>query len=207
MTKGNKWGKAGGNNNNLDNYMVNGQPDDPDMPRWAKRLEENLMGQLQSINDKLTRDGAEIEALKDRTCDLEYHTRKYNLLIFGLKPGKDCEQTVIDFFKSDLEIADADRMLFAACHPIPSPNRDSCIVRFLRLKDKDTVLRSLPKLRGKGKKISVVTDLPKPLREKRSMLSKTVGDGRKRGESLRLRERGQNVWIEELKDGNWVKRV
>jgi hypothetical protein len=39
------------------------------------------------------------------------------------------------------------------------------------------------------------------------MLSKTVGDGRKRGESLRLRERGQNVWIEELKDGNWVKRV
>ena len=68
-------------------------------------------------------------------------------------------------------------------------------------------MRSLPKLRGKGKKISVVTDLPKPLREKRSMLSKTVGDGRKRGESLRLRERGQNVWIEELKDGNWVKRV
>lgn len=207
MTKGSRGGKTS-NNHNMDSYVVNNsQSDDPEMPRWAKKLEENLMGQLQSISDKLTRGTAEIESLQERTNDLEYHSRKYNLLIFGLKHGNDCEKTVIDFFRSDLEIEQADRMLLAACHPLPSQNRDSCIVRFLRLKDKDTVLRSLSKLKGKGKKISVSTDLPKPLREKRSMLSKTVGEGRKRGESLRLRERGQNLWIEELKDGKWVKRV
>jgi hypothetical protein len=118
-------------------------------------------------------------------------------LIFGLKIGSadECEKKVVEFFKMDLEIDEADRMLFTACHPLPGANPSS-IVRFVKLSDK--VLRSLGKLKGKGKRITVMTDLPSEAREKRKM-SKTVAEGRKNGDAIRLRERGLNLWIEEKK--------
>jgi hypothetical protein len=193
------------NNSNMTNYLIN--EDSDDAPRWAQRLETRIMEQLQKVTDWLDQDGVEIRALKERLIHSDYHSRKYNLLIFGLKIGSadECEKKVVEFFKTDLEIDEADRMLFAACHPLPGANPSS-IVRFVKLSDRDKVLRSLGKLKGKGKRITVMTDLPSEAREKRKMLSKTVAEGRKNGDAIRLRERGLNLWIEEKKEGRWVKR-
>jgi hypothetical protein len=199
------------NNNNMTNYIIsNSQEEAEEQPQWAKKLERNILEELQKITDKLTREGEEIATLKDSVQDLEFHSRKYNLLLFGLKPqaGEDVEKKVLTFFKTDLNIAEAESMMLAACHPLPANagNSPAIIARFVRLRDRDLVLRSLKNLKGKNRGVTVMTDLPKEAREKRRMLSKCVSEARKRGEAIRLRERGINIWIEELKDGKWLKR-
>jgi hypothetical protein len=194
----------------MSQYIHSADQED-DMPGWAKRLEQNIINQFQSQFDQLraqlTANKEEVEVISERITDLEFHTRKYNLLFFGLKvTADDCERQVKTFLKNELEIESADDMIMAACHPLPSPQGQACIARFVRLPDKDLVLRSLPKLRGKNNKVSVSTDLPKEAREKRKVLSKQAATLRRNGEMVRVRERGCSVWLEEKKNGVWKKR-
>ena len=74
------------------------------------------------------------------------------------------------FFRTDLKVNDADHMLFANCHLLSQQQdgKGSCTVPFERIKDKEVVLKSCYKLNNKGRKGSVMTDLPKELRERRN---------------------------------------
>ena len=201
------------NNTRIDDYIEEIQPP------WARRMEETLLQRfddvktamtmceekLQDLEQKTTKRFSEID---DRFQDAEYHQRKYNLLIFGLKFQKDnCEDRVREFIRDGLEIEEEPTMIFHHCHPLPSRNGSACIVRFVRFKDKEKVLSSLVKLKGKNMRVTVRTDLPRKLREKRSDLQKELTELKKtdRARVLRVAERGQDVFLEEKKAGKWTK--
>jgi hypothetical protein len=108
---------------------------------------------------------AGFQRMDEKVGDFEFHTRKFNLLFFGLRyDGKECEAAIRMFIRDGQEIGDrGDRMLFAHCHPLPRSalTVSASTVHFMQLCDRDLVLKSLSKLRGKGSKVSVRTDLPK----------------------------------------------
>ena len=199
---------------------------DDQQPQWAKRMEERITSKFddlqQSIamtDDRVTKLEKELEEkikkVERYQEEREFHDRKLNLLIFGLEvkagaSGDEAEQKVRDFFNSDLELDNTDpgSMLFQACHPLPSPRPTKpVIVRFVKMADRERVLRALPKLKGKKKPISVRTDLPPTLRQKRAELEKKRKELRADNSSrvIRVVERGQMIQLEEKKSGAWVK--
>ena len=129
-----------------------------EQPAWARNLEQRIL-------DRFDRESKRVVDLESRTSDLEWHSRKYNILIFGINvTGDNCEDKVQQLFRDELGIP-TDPLL-AACHPIPT-NEDgvrvfnkAAIVRFMRLKDKDLAMKSLKNLKGKNLKVSVKHDLP-----------------------------------------------
>jgi hypothetical protein len=67
-----------------------------------------------------------------------------------------CESKIKQFFKDDLELNDVP--MLAACHPIPHPKNACAIVCFVKLSNKDEVLRALTKLKEK-RRVLMVADL------------------------------------------------
>lgn len=212
-----------GGNKPISNYLENEQP------VWAKRMEGSISKKIEDVHEAIDFMNSEFEAIRanlkdfeekmnqekksvnDRFVDAEFHNRKYNLLIFGLdlNSGENCEQTVRKFMRSDLKITDSDKMLFANCHPLPeSPQgKKACIVRFVCMADKITVLKSCSALKGQKKAISVVTDLPKELREIRRDLQKRTKAMRDEGKVVRVAERGKRIVLEEKDGGKWKKLI
>lgn len=188
-------------------------------PPWAKRMEENIMGQLTDINasisivDKRTLDlENRVSELERKLNETEFHQRKYNLLFYGLKfQPTDCEEKVRGFIRDDLELGeDVEKsMAFQHCHPLPaSGTGTACIVRFVNFRDKDRIMRSLGKLKGKNCKVSVRSDLPKPQREKRKDLLLEMRNLRNEDRSLHLRiaEKGLELHLEKKNSrGRWEK--
>jgi hypothetical protein len=192
-------------------------------PPWAKKLdekldqmEERLVGRFEGLQDVLNMQDAKIadletqtkrrcQTLEERMTDAEFHQRKYNLLFFGLQTTpKECEQQVKEFMKEALEIPDAEAVLFQHCHQLPPGN--TVIVRFVQFKDRERVLRALTKLRGKNKNVTVRTDLPKEMREKRKNLFQQLHAIRQDNKNtiIRVAERGQTIRLEEKKtNGRW----
>jgi hypothetical protein len=163
-----------------------------------------MRAEFQKLGDRLGKEEEAVKEVRVRLTDFEFHTRKYNVIIHCLSTeGQDCEDAVQAFFKTEIKL-DVAPFLLAACHPLLNPKGKTTIVRFVRLKDKNLVMRSLVNLRGK-KGLSVRTDLPKELRLVRSELAKNVANLHRASETVRLRERGMQLWIEEKKDGAWVK--
>jgi hypothetical protein len=175
-----------------------GPVDDPEQPAWAKRMEEAILSRLDGQAGKT-------EVLRKRVSDLEHHSRKWNLLIFGVEvSAANCEERINKLLKEDLGLQEVP--LLAACHPIPHPRNEASIIRFVRLKDKEAVQRALPKLRGK--KISVVSDLSLEGRELRKQKGAEARILRGEGKIVRLRERGGDVFLEEkVGEGRWKKRA
>lgn len=152
---------------------------------------EELRGRIVDVEQKYT-------FLQDKVEELEFHSRKYNLIVWGLGANyKNCEEKLRDFFKKDLEIDD--EILLQNCHTLPENN---VIVRFVRFSDRERVLRSGRKL--KGKKISMKTDLPPKLRalrvEKHKQVKRMREDNREK--MFRVVERGRSVFIEARVKGN-----
>ena len=108
------------------------------------------------------------------------------------------------FFRTDLKVNDADHMLFANCHLLSQQQdgKGSCTVPFERIKDKEVVLKSCYKLNNKGRKGSVMTGLPKELRERRN----EPQDLRKDGNIVRTAEREKRILFEQKrKGGKWTE--
>jgi hypothetical protein len=192
-----------------------------EQPPWAKNMENRLSTKFAEVADSLsvleqrigkveTDAKAKFERVETRMDDFEFHQRKYNLLFFGLPNQEPAEKTVKQFLKNDLEMGDmADGILLQHCHPLPA-GRDGqrpVIARFVCFADRERVLRSLPKLRGKNVKVSVATDLPRALRLKRADLQKEMKTLKRADPSriLRVIERGQEIRMEERKGGKWDK--
>lgn len=185
-------------------------------------MEEKIINQLTVMSQSLEFHGAKLEELrsetdafknemKTRLNEMEYHQRKYNLLFFGLKfAPNNCEEAVREFIAKDLEIGKepAGAMFFQHCHPLSdSLGKSACIVRFVCFRDRDKVLKSLGKLKGKNSKVTVRTDLPKDFRNTRKQLLGELAEFRKKdpGRILRLSERGMVIRIEEKKNGQQSK--
>jgi hypothetical protein len=191
-----------------------------DQPAWARNMENRLTSKFNEVTEsvrllelRMAQGEKETEQkfrkVEERMDDFEFHQRKYNLLFFGLPDQIPAERAVKKFLKEDLGMAEADSILLQHCHPLPAGRNGTkpVIARFVCFADRDKVLRALPKLRGKGVKVSVSTDLPRRLRMKRAELLNEMRDMRKTDSSrvLRVVERGQEVRIEEKKGGTWNK--
>ncbi|KAK7092699.1 hypothetical protein V1264_008404 [Littorina saxatilis] len=193
-------------------------------PPWAEKMEERIIERISAVTESLEFHAAAVQQLRKDTetfqhetnarfTEFEFHQRKYNLLFFGLKfTPATCEENVRNFMTQELELGEESvkSMIFQNCHPLPSrPDSTACIVRFVRFADKESVLRSLRKLKGKpgARGVSIRTDLPKELRKTRAEL-KAKMDGLKRETPeriLRIAERGQEIRIEERKSNRWIK--
>lgn len=190
-----------------------------EQPSWARNMESRLSARFDQVCESVSILETRIDRIETETDDrfkkfqsqmeeYEFHQRKYNLIFFGLKDElKPAETRVKEFLERDMEMTSAKNMLFQHCHPLPA-QRDSTrpvIVRFVSFSDKEAVLRNLSRLKGKSCKVSVVTDLPKTMRDKRNELRKEMRAMKEKdgGRILRVAERGQAVRIEEKKAGKW----
>lgn len=157
----------------ITDYVSDEQP-----PAWAKKFEEmignmetRIVDRIQNLQESMAiqdgwiRDFEEktekrCKDIEERMSDAEFHQRKYNLVFLGLTVNQgDCEKRVREFMVSGLEIpeAEAKSMLFAHCHPMPG---SAVIVRFVQYRDRERILKSLSKLKGKQYRVTVRTDLP-----------------------------------------------
>ena len=194
---------------NLDKFVdkeVGDQEIDPkDPPEWAKALISEfreLRAEIGSLNtqlgEKIAQAEGKIKGLEDKVEELEFNSRKYNLLLWGLSNvnSANCEEKVNAFFRAELGF---DRDLdMAACHPVRG---ETVIMRFVRLSDRDAVLKCGNKL--KGKKLSLKTDLPPRLRKIRAELRAEAKQMRGDGKVVRVIEKGRGVYLQEKQGNNW----
>lgn len=190
-----------------------GDKEDDEAPVWAQKLtatmeevkaevadlREGLVTDLKRVERKIDSTKAELE---QRIEDLEFNSRKYNLLIWGLSitNSNNCEEKVRAFLTSELEIVNVAEIPFAACHPLQG---NTVIVRLARMSDRENILKQTKRLRGKN--YSVKTDLPVRLRILRNTLWKQATGLRKEGRVVRVRERGKDVIMEEKKGNAWSR--
>ena len=109
----------------------------------------------------------------------ERRSRKYNLLLYGVSEGtnEDVDSVIRDFFQKKLKIDEKSvkGMLIANAHRVPrrsdvNNQPDPIIVKFLQMRDREKVYNARKNLK-KGSKVSVLTDLPSVLKEKRGELA------------------------------------
>jgi hypothetical protein len=191
-------------------------------PLWAEKMEERLAEKFASVaesvhvlDQRLTdldlKTQNKIKGIEDRLADFEYHQRKYNLIFFGLQEvnPQNAEEKVRKFISRELEIDNTTTtMPFQNCHPLPARGRGQpVIVRFCCFQDKEKIQKNLPKLRGKNIKVTVMSDLPRQLREKRRALWERVKAVRAQnpGKIVRIAERGQEIRVEEKVEGKWTQ--
>jgi hypothetical protein len=188
-----------------------------DQPVWAKKMEERLTAKFDEVTESvsmLDQRVAEVERkaeekirkLEDCLNEFEFHQRKYNLIFFGLPTtDRPAEEKVRAFLREDLELDGVDAMPFQHCHPLPAKDGrgQPIIVRFGRFNDKETVLKNLKTLKGKNKKITVTTDLPRQQRDLRRSLREKAKTLRDTGKFVRVIERGREIRLEQKVDGRW----
>ena len=189
--------------------FVMGQQEDEGEPMWAKKLMQEfkeVRREINELNDHVAEKIKMIDQkvdttkkqLEDKIEELEFNSRKYNLLVWGLGPvtSENCEQKVKQFIHNELKIES--ELQLAACHPVKG---DTCIVRFVRLSDRDAVLRSGAKLKGKA--YSIKTGLPPRLRQLRATLRAEAKTLKNDGRIVRVVERGKGVYMQEKLNGSW----
>ena len=190
--------------------------------------EKELIGnQDQRITDLETKESemAEINSLRERVERLEnvieyneYRSRKYNVLLYGIKQdeNEDVCKVVTGFLTNELKISkeEVESMIICNAHRIPrhqstlsgedDSNPDAIIVKFGRMSDRNRVLFSRVKLKGK----SVRSDLPTRLKKKRAELSRVAYNLRQREKWMTaIRESRHDVWLEVKKNKteSWSK--
>jgi hypothetical protein len=207
-----------GTNPKIQDYLDDAQP-----PIWAKKMEDRIVQSLREVSDSVASQSERLDdiekrvdkrfqRLEERLENHEFHQRKYNLLFYGLKlePAVDCEVQVRKFMERDLEMGNTTAIPFANIHPLPpTAGGSACIVRFVAYKDKERILKSLGKLKGKNCGVTVRTDLPPIMRSKRKELLQRMRELKTedRSRTLRVAERGQELFLEEKSGpgGKWKK--
>lgn len=180
----------------------------------SQEFQDRQISDLQGKLEESVKKNSVLEETLNNALDWmhynEWRSRKYNLIIYGVRARKDIMSTLNDFFVKELEIDPdrADKIVIANAHILPVRHSDSfsnklgasenkpppVIIKFVRLVDRDLVLSRGPRL--KGKQMRIVTDLPADLKQLRHRLLRVAFDMRKEGKVTRLRERGPNVFLE-----------
>ena len=160
-----------------------------------------------------------IKQLEETNQYQEWRSRRYNLLVYGIKEGND-EDTAGVFKKflidnCKIEGDRVEKIGIANCHRIPkNPDSDpdykpgapnAIIIKFLTMKDRNTVMASA---RNLPKGMAVRTDLPKALKTKRARLARQAYQIRKtEKKQTAIRESPFNVWLEVRKDrsAEWAR--
>ena len=160
----------------------------------VKHLEERIL----QIENKL-----EYSELRDR---------KYNVLIYGVPTGEGRENTeeiVRDFFDKKLALGKefAKNVLISNTHRLPRIDKNKSegppviIVKMTSMKSRNDILAACQNI-PRGSRMSIRTDLPYRLKEKRSQLAKVGYRLRQNNKDVRTRIREsipkRDVWLETL---------
>ena len=104
----------------------------------------------------------QLDQLKDEKLYMEVYQRRENLRFFGIQEvgaEEDTREVLVDFFRTELGLEDADGLEFQRVHRIgkwdPSDRKSRQIIaRFLRYPDREKVMFNARKLKGKDFGIS-----------------------------------------------------
>ena len=163
---------------------------------------------------KATHEKAVLE-LRAENLRLEMHSRKRNLLIHGIQVVRDeyCEEVVRHMFINKVKIqkAHVDKMIFIAAHRLSRSSATATpppiIVSFVRLEDKDLIMRNVRNLKASG--VSISTDLPAILKQQRSRLAKIAFTMRNSGINFRIKVKYVRVFLEvfDVTKNCWCENV
>ena len=134
-------------------------------------LTQNKLPELSSHLEQLA------SALVLRTLDMEVHSRKWNLIIQGVKgPANenesDTRKAAIDLAKSHLRVVNAADSQIAACHRLNNKENAPIIVKFCDLSERNRWLDGAKNLKNQIDRISLNPDLPPTIRNLKTELLK-----------------------------------
>ena len=181
---------------------------------------------ITSRTDNLSEKISELEAKLEYN---ELRDRKYNILIYGLPEktlpqNENTEELVREFVCNSLRLGKhySDNIAICNTHRLPRKNRNAAdavangppaiIVKLATMRTRDELLQAARNI-PRGTKISVRTDLPPRLKEKRSRLAKKAYEMRQTDKNIRTRIREsipqRDVWLEYLniahENAHWTR--
>ena len=114
-------------------------------------------------------------ALVLRTLDMEVHSRKWNLIIQGVKgPANENECTTreaaIALATTGLRVVNAANSRIAACHRLNNKENAPIIVKFCDLSERNRWLDGAKNLKNQTERISLNPDLPPTIRNLKTEL-------------------------------------
>ena len=132
-------------------------------------------------------------ALAERVLDMDVHSRKWSLVLYGIKgEAGEAETTTRDKCRklaSKIGVPNASSMNFAACHRLNHNAPDAGIIaRFTDLADREAWLSKAKNLSSVDTALKLSPDLPPVLRKQKNELLKRrgeMGEAEKRNTRLR----------------------
>ena len=146
-----------------------------------KSMQYNSDNQHQLTQNKLPEFSSHLEQLASavvlRTLDMEVHTRKWNLIIQGLKgPGNENEsatrKSIINLASTLLRVENEADLQIAACHRLNNKENAPIIVKFCDLSERNRWLDGAKNLKHQIDRISINPDLPPMIRNLKTELLK-----------------------------------
>lgn len=130
--------------------------------RCEKIRTDFLPGLNNKINDIAS-------ALSMHMIDIDNHSRKWSLIINGMKGEahenqKDTRKACLDLARDHLGIRDAHKTPVAACHRLKQSQDAPVIIRFSNLDDRDDWIRQAKHLRNHPDNVSISPDIAPALR-------------------------------------------
>ena len=117
-------------------------------------------------------------ALCFRQIDMDQHSRKWSLIVQGVKgaahePQETTRKACLTMARDSLKIQDAEKTPLAACHRLRQTEDAPVIIRFVDLADRDKWLSNAKLLRHCPDKISISPDISPVLRPLRNEIMDT----------------------------------
>ena len=173
-----------------------------------RSTKEEFKKDLQELNLKVEDDikkckdelQEEIKQLREDVERLEFHQRKYNLLIYGAKAKQGEEMAALRQICRDKLELELEEEAFVNVHKV---GEEGIIARFKSWKDRQAVLTNAKKLAGTN--IGIRTDLPTRVAAKRTLLLNKRKELKKAGKIVRVVERNRDVFlqIKQKPEGKW----
>ena len=144
---------------------------------------------------------AEIDQVRQDQERVEFHSRKYNLLFFGLKTKTGEEEKAVREMCKEKMAVELGEYAIVNAHGVGK--KGGVIARFVRWSDRQKVLFGSNKLKGTG--IGISTDLPDRLHAKRSQLLMKRKELKAAGKVVRVIERQRDVFLQvkQTEGGVW----
>ena len=156
-----------------------------DLDNLSQRVDQDLKEAKEVIDEKFMR-------MEKRLDKLEYHSKKYNLIFHGIRNVNkgDEKEALVKLCTETLKLETMP--LIANCHGIGS--KGSIIARFMDWDGRTAIMNNLKLL--KGTDISVQTDLPSNLFDKRNELLVRRKALKAEGKQARVVERAGDIFLQ-----------
>jgi ribA/ribD-fused uncharacterized protein len=146
---------------------------------------------LKFVTNKLK---IEVNAQKEKLVKFEAHSRRDNLIFFGIRQDKqeNCETKIRNVLQVTMQVPEVDQIKFDRCHRLGGPMPRPIICKFNWYKDKERVFNNRSKLANSG--VSVSEDFPAEMIDRRKTLYPFMQSARKIGKFSELQ--GDRLYID-----------